>query len=1196
MGIERGKGLLGSITMQAPKENPSSGAESKVVMGAAKKAVENSKFSQLAKNFAKQMEDGIGKKIKDRFEKETNPLDQRVSLAVQKLLGVDTSALDSKFQLEQVVEDLGAILSDENPASFRARQARAVLYAITDEHKWLEPRAALALRSVSGGSTGSAFVDNINHIYTRPRDPLVGPVLNGYLKKYQNFLKFELASSGGHNPDRIREYIEEMKDVGYKRKIPSAKVAEAIKRLRALENEVQDKISQAEGIKRIKEHEGEGGLIIWKPEWAKLYGHTPDKKILRVRTGVFTQAELDEIANGGEEGILNFIYKFLEKNTTVGGKGFRPDLNISQAWDQFKDVTSWLWGEKNVSRVLDYQEFFELYEDVDGVLKAVLTRSKGDKPEESFKLLRFISGKHYEKLRGMELIEKAKPAFTESILSAISDDSAEYHETLRWLKEEIPHEGRQMTRAKVWEAIFSKQEDKDELGKAKIPVQLNDAERELLKSIEEKLDRVGMGILLRDKHMLFNLEAHDDMKNAFNEYQKNKARLAGTNGATVTPAERADIINKQADLKIKMDFNWKDRITLDKLATFNPDDPDAQQLLESVYRMSPVKIRAHTRVIQALRAEGKTDDQIRKMAPQIRMGLWAAEIMSIGKGEAMEKGARLGKAPGFDVRYTLGLRGSRYATLNKSWKYHMDRGFSEAYQRVFNDDLFADDFTMGGKAGDVMRDLYYTHAYKIFGYDKVEEQIERNDEWKKRMKKADDEQIPRWVIYAQYLQEVLGVPYTEVIRPNTLITGLHSVGTRWRDEEVVVDAIRDKFNLLRQNGKLRPDASFDYQALGIRLAIAQTDIERRQIFETIIQRKTSALFSLVTGNEVEEKILVGTGIGRGTKEWRQFEDSLAIIEMKLAQDENFCWNKFDLTNSAEFRPQMQLALKAVDPTLSDAEVGRRADAYFTIMTNMNNFMHQTTASGCQRIDDWVKHKWRNVYMVESTSFNWKDTNSAFLDLYHVDRRMNDFNGMAQAGALKRDLLTNSDFFSPHEGKEADMLVQLKKLRGAVEGYAGTNEGEMAQTPILRAIIDYNRDLASQGILGWVPGGATLFKNLNMAVSPEFRRFCTDWKLTDKPLNYWPRSLRGLVSIAGDFSGAEANRWDEFFIAKLLESAERNHQYTNIPELLEHMKHDYHTGVKRRLFVGLPRKFGYATVVATIGFAATTHVEDEKKQH
>lgn len=1052
-------------------------------------------------------------------------------------------------------------------------------------------------------------------------------------------------------------------------------VESAQTRLNKLNVEIQNtraKLAEDRGIEA-------GRAIRWSAELQDLYKHKDHKlgEVLEIGYRL-PKADIDDIVMGGVEGQRKWLARFRERWIGATGEPFKPGLEADMQFQEFMRIVTWLNGKEHTALTLQYKDLWSLYEDIDSIVKSTLYRPKGQKAEESFNILRYLTTTHHEMLRSYDLVDIAKPAVSESIEDTMRDEMFEYQTILNNLKEELrdahdnvilrkdgqpkrkvdrlielrkkysgadefdvftelqEHRGRLTGEYRNKDGNLeldahgrplSKREKLEQLERKYANIQklygeLTKPEYDEMLQLDVQLDRIGRGVLLRDYHMIAQIEPYNKLTDLYKKYTDFKYDHPDLN--TLTDAQRTE----RQEIVDGMRSRWKE-FTRNNNATFDPDT-DGELLME-LRNFSPVEIRARERVVQALRNEWlkthpslETEDRsmvrdekvpanfnnyLKQESYKIRDAIWAARTIVVGTGEAMEKGAKLGRAAMFDIQFTLGL------PKEIQTKHFMDRGFAEAYQRVLNPYIFEDDFHMGSLMGEVARELNYESAFNLVGYDYKKDKS-MPQEWKDMIRKAENGQlfadgnyeahIPVWVVYTQYAQEVMGMSFTEAIRPDLLATGLQQLSTYWRMQRVALEPIIEAYLKTRTEGE-----SAEFQAMGLQLASLKEDnlAGRRQVLERMLQRKPSIFFKLVgedLGKVLNEPDMVR--LHPGTLEWQQFQDTLALIEVELWRNTEFANKPYNLTEVGQFTSIAQRAVRATHQNINPRDIDSRVRLYFRAVNHMQEYMHADGANGKMRMDNWAAHKFTNLLLLTSSDFNWQKTNFTQLDMYGIERRVGDFQNQNNAETIRRDVLTKSEFLSPISGKEVETLTKIKEFRDAVIMYAGDDTGEIAQTSLMETVINFNRNRAIRSLAGWVPGAVSVMRRMgvvgeDMMVNVEnlpfgwdkpVKKFLEDKKLRGKPLNKWPRSVANSVSLAVGFGGPEANAWDEFKIAGFLAGAETSMMYIKKPDLLAKMRNKFKSTLLSRL-AAVPRKYWWVIPIATIAVAAMASIEEEKKK-
>src|SRR3989304_6844383 len=98
----------------------------------------------------------------------------------------------------------------------------------------------------------------------------------------------------------------------------------------------------------------------------------------------------------------------------------------------------------------------------------------------------------------------------------MSNEQAEYTEALNHLKGTEEFDGSQMSRVEIWKKLRTMARESGEAGGRG---SLAQDQYVLMLRLDEKIDRIRMGVLLRDKHMLPNVQAYNKLRRLHTEYR-----------------------------------------------------------------------------------------------------------------------------------------------------------------------------------------------------------------------------------------------------------------------------------------------------------------------------------------------------------------------------------------------------------------------------------------------------------------------------------------------------------------------------------------------------------------------------------------------------------------------------------------------------------------------------------------------------
>lgn len=954
----------------------------------------------------------------------------------------------------------------------------------------------------------------------------------------------------------------------------------------------------------------EGRIIVWTDEMSRQFGprfREGDQVTLPMGRGALEKSDVDLILQGFD-GQRQWLANFRDREITPM-KPYKPNIYAEGELHDFQKIVEYLWGE-DTSYPKWLKEMGDSFEDIDSLGKAILNRPQGSKPEEFSQLLRFLTSDKLEMLRQTEFVEIAKPLYPEAINQVLDQDAQLYHQSLNYLLEEVDTPFGRLSRndlLRKYEELYAKRAPGSPTGGLTFEQVVE------MKSLMKRIDIVGQGVILREKHMLpANVGVHAtlvDIQKRFlaDKDQYQRAQVAGASQVEL------DALRGRMD-KLAGDFNeaWT-QYTYGYAAQISPEDTHT---LRAVRNLSPVEMVVRERTIDTLRVEltrqGRDaqyiDHWIINNEWKIYESIFAARNISLGTGEAMEITAKRAQSSSLDLIYRLKRK--------PRTKDFMERSFAEPWTRVLNPHLCADDFKMGDVMGDQIRNLYYKHAFRIAGY-KLDDALKNNsvsDSWKIIRETLVKNKAPEWVIIAEYAKNVLGLSYSEVVRPDLLMTGLQRVSTTWRDERIVLNQLREDFLRRTRAADLPVNAVPDNEALGLQFHVAATEEERFLAGKKMLQRETSVFMDLI-GQDLQAEVAGKAGMTVNSEEWKLFKRTLSAAEKQLWLDEKLLYREFDLGNQTHFNELIPGVLKALvgDNGVTDV----RLKQYLNAIKSAQEYMEATGANREMRLKNWAKHSFKNTLVLSGSDFNLKKANWMELNSFSLQRRINDFVGQAGAGALLREILYEHPemYLYPRPGKEVEALVKLNEFIDKVVSYAGRPDGEVAAAPVLETMLDWNYNLAAHTWAGWVPGAVTFLRHAPfvedaqhasemmrkgylglMERLPGGKDFINTYKLKERPPSDWPVTLRQLVSPDVRWGGPEANAWDEFKTAGVLATAEtlkmfRTHEGE---KLFKHLQKKYRAGLFGR-FRAVPRKYWWAIPVATVALALTTSIEEETKK-
>ncbi|MBI5614565.1 hypothetical protein HY947_06580 [Candidatus Gottesmanbacteria bacterium] len=1031
--------------------------------------------------------------------------------------------------------------------------------------------------------------------------------------------------NGGINEAEGTKYLEKI----WQRKSEIEPVADALKAQRSAT--IDDRQRHLQAIEHIRET-GQG--IIYDQELVDRF-HNSERKLnqtLPFRETGFTKAQI-EMFRRGRDGWSEYAARFrVEKSQAE--KPFRMDLNEKREWDAAKDVMRWLGGEEQNDFIKRLDKEMEDFEQVDGIIKSVDFGTKQDIKEYT-RAHRYLSKELLDALKNKEYANLGKSHLRNAMLISMGGDFEEKRLALEKLLEERdnPFDAHhQVTNNEFIDLVYFAENDitTDEmLHKFRTPVHASpqklaeyrtkylamtpEQRTKLLterKELTLLVDRVGLGVLLRDDQMKFQNEHHRMATAAQEEVIKIDDKLSHM---TSEDPGRAILILERARHEAELQRLWKE-VTRDKNARIDSRDI---KTMSAVYGMSPIEIEARFTIIDQLRydvqkahpdfSEIQINEVLSKEGWKINEAIRSARQISIGMGEAMELGAKFGRCSSRDLRYIL------HRSANP--KHFMNRGWAEQWQRGLNPNLFEDDFGMGGPMGDDVRNLEYSNAFRKFGYDYKKDK-NLTTEYKDKIEQSKKQGIPEWVILAEYAEEILGIPYSEVVRPEALVTGLQQASTGWRQETIGYNMIRKRFFELKAEGRLPEGASLEHHGLVFQIAASSSAKESEVFLDRLIRREPLEAMSILGDNLA--KVAGASGVSIRNREWGLFQRSLSIAQTELWRDINRKYAKFDFTDRAQFDEVMPSVMKSV----FGSELPRdQVDKYFHVICNVRDFIlnkpeaYRFGSDTPTRLSLWAKNKFGSNFIFGMSQVDWKeDVDFTSLGGYSLERRINDYTSQFNAANIRRDIFFGhpEQFLFMPEGKEGDSAKKLLELWHAIIDYSGPDAADTAVALTAETIVDWNINRAAVfGPWGWIPGAVTLMRNATDifggvgtfkkgAISllknmPGGISFVEKAGIEKIDMESWPQTLKEMVSYDVKWGGRGGNRWTESRAAGYLETLEELKLFTTHDGHLDKNRlfGKYHASFPWRLASGV-RAGWPALIVATIAVAAMEETQKKTK--
>lgn len=1100
-------------------------------------------------------------------------------------------------------------------------------------------------------------------------------------------IKYDIPSQ--FNKNQVQPYLNKIVDLSSAVDEHMEAAKQAARDIHQQEQHEKQEVERSEEeVKRIKES-GMGIVYdtsdkdmkeIEKMFHSKAKGLRKEGEVLPYSRELIFSKEDWELLKKGPNGWFEWLAEF-KRTKTAKDKPFEMTLYDQSRWDTYKNIIKWLIGDEEAKHYISLLEGkLNLYQNADAYVYGVDKGAKR-KVEDFTNPNRWMNTAYQEQLRQTDYIEIATPHFRDSMGFFDGLDKSSYNIALAELESDFNHpfdasknvkhgehfkskdflqlisdaevdagnqyyglfhrdlsyeqliegynaevaKARDNGQAERFEALLNQKPlSEGEITRLRrdFPKKRLDELRIIKTRFLQKVDRVASGTMIRDEHMLAHWNDYEELV----AFQKDYINLKNSG------KRDANTVNRMSALRTQIKERWEN-------VTMNPNSTlDAADLhtVTAVKGMSPVEIETRARVLDQLRfdmsvshptwSSQRLDEELVKMEWKIYEAVWAARASSIGRGEAMEIAAKLARSSQLDLKFKVGM-GTRV-------EHFIDRGWAEAWLRGLNPSLFSDDFTMGGPVGDDIRNLKYTHAFEIVGYNwKTDKNLPEEYRQKLinlRRQPKGEFQMPEWVILMEYAMDVLGMDYSEVIRPEMLATGLQNLSSSWRMEKAALDPVRDKF--LQHIDQMKKGANPEVHALGLRLAAARNAQEKAFILKRMVRRSPLEFVNLLGANDLRNILLASkSGIKFNSAEWQVFNRALAVAQVETWRNEGLKFKEFDFTKREDFNKVMPAALKFVlHNGQSQAELDKILDKHFALIQGVQKYMESAPgaygenpgAGVLTRLDRWARHPFKQSFMIGMNQLDFKkDVDYTHIGLFSLERRINDYVGQTHARDLEYEIYYTSPhlYLYPPPGKEADAFLKMAEYREAIVTYAGLDDAERAQAVMLEVMLDWNFNQASQKVAGWIPGAVSVMKRAGviqrftqevglgdpigkallgvMKIFPGGRDFIAEHHLEGRHASDWPKSIGQLVSYDVKHGGYEGNAWDEPKMAGALATVEQLKMFKTAfgEEQFRRLSKKYKTDLVQRLFIATPRKYWWIIPIATIALASLESIEEEKKK-
>lgn len=1116
--------------------------------------------AEKIKEFTEKLSKGVPETAKKFVKEGDRPRDARVLSVVQELIDAPEEVLADPTAMRRVGEKLLRIMDESGPGTDTTKEAHKYLRRITAEH------ASLADLRLQGDvlSQWSA----VDRLYDPDGgDVLVGSALEDKVKAYQQMLRYDEGKL--HDTHKIAEQIQKLKEDSVARNLPPEQVKESVKRLTDVIRESKQGEAELEMTHRNRRGQ-EVESFRWgdiKENFSKPAEHDDGDDFGRFG---YISPEDARLLRKGDEGVDEWAHRFLNKIYGFGRERAQPDLPEMSEWNEFEKYIEWAYGADSAA-VQTYRYLWKDFGRHQAIVTGILYQP-GDARDKT-RWFRMLTGDDLEfYVRNFDYANYAMPLYEQAVMDILNDRRADYHEKLKWLKEEVsnPFKGFHIDektpnyeKNKEWQELNELFKEghvhRDELFKIyryqNNIGKLNTDQQFDMSKIGEAMDTARGGVMLWDEDVINYSQLGMELQAM--ERQKIMLDKKVASGAKLNEAEQFEFDRLTREIPLRAEKFYKN----------NGKSQGDLKDLDKNFSYSRVDREVYERLKIYLDSRGeKVPDW------KLKRAIWAARQAMIGSAHLPAISSFMGIRPAIE-----------YGPTGKDV---MRSPAFEEYQRIFNPDLFMHRFGMGYERGKVARNILQRNLLKAKNYDT--KQIES---WTK-----DDEhyfdhspgaKLSR--AYLKFAEQDVGIPFTEILSQGFFKGGGSFDGSGWRLEKGVLDEIRNRF--MRLKDTLPNDAILDNQALGIQLLVAgENKEERLRIFNRMMERTPSKFLQLLG----KDRDMVLATHHMTNEDLQVFQRALSMAEMKLWDNEKLKVVHVDLTSEKGFAEHVLPFLKQMG--VSEA----RANNYQEVLRDLKHVFESPRATdgkdGKKALlhkslrEAWVDHDFPMTLML--SDFNWKDANFFQLGLIAMDRRGRDMESMARARDAWIQLLSNPDCISPNDPMET--LKKLKEYRAAVQDYASPEVADNAAYEMFRVFIEFNRNrkLSLQAI----PGAEQFVRRFAEVEMPDlknhflFKRIIPHWKEISEHIEHLPHSIAEAYSYSVRYDGPVGNAFDDHDIEHWITTAQNDGLFK--ADIANKLRKEFRTTMDWRL-LGIVRKYWWVVLLATIALAATQAVEDKK---
>ncbi len=1119
------------------------------------------------------------------------PKDERVFSIVESLLVADEAMLSDSAYMRTIGEKLATVVNETGYFSDTGVEARKYLNRIIAENPSLEDLRLRAMPEVSGvsglqdqpeelsGVTDPEYKEVVKQLYDEPNESILKDTSIG--KELQN-LQFRLEvdpNSLFRDQHMIDGVVTRMVIAGQKDGLDAKIVREGVNRARALEAWVGERL----------EAEDTRGII----RWSEVKNDAP-KGVEHVDNQAFmfrdiTKDEIDKYFKRGAEGEADWYFNFIDQIYSLGREESRPGLTHEQRFQEFKDYLVWKYGDEYHLAVQLYQKHWDSRGQFEYAVKGLMY-NPGD-VKDRLKAMSLLTGADLDHLyKNFNNSNVAYSLYEGVMFETMAEKRRKYGEAIKYLGEEVTWDKKHIKREDLLKELKSKHREEGfdpETGK-RTQSSLSVEDQKLMFEIQHQNDLAAEGVMLWDD----DVQSYTEMHITLSKLQTEREGLMKKKNSGEPLSE------KEMDQLHEVDRKYQIYAHREHMLNEN----FTQELLQT-RGLSPVDIEVRKRLTEYYKS---THSGQEPPEYEVRMALWAARTAMIGSGRMAMIGSMM----------SIGPRESGYTS--SSGKDVMRAPAFEDLQRIFNPEVFASRFSIGGDFGKVARQVFRKNLLNTKGIDEKKQgwlkktwnglfsggeeshgKLSYTKEWGHAKEHEHDAARRAAMETAEFAEDASGISFSELLGPGFMNSGGFYDGTGWRLEKGVFDELRNKVMDMR---KLPEGATLlDNQALSIQLLTASNAEERRPILDRMLRRNPSKFLELL--QEDSEKILQKHNVTH--EEWGQFKEALSLAELKIAHEKEWQFVRIDMADKKDYDALIAPFLK----TLGLEDIGRQENLR-QVLVDMQSVLYEkrTVETGGGKVFHTKMDAVAELKLpltMSMTDFDWKESNFYQLGTVAMHRRIRDVGSQMRARDAILGIISNQEMvLSPVDYSKT--LEKFREVREAIIDYSGADAAEATVKELARVFLEMNRHKHIN--LEWIPFdlGTKAFKEMaewdlrwlkNAWILTPFKLAAGKerWnKLMDDKVMHWPHSFGEYISYAVRYTGSHANAYDEAKMEEIISGMEQMGLFINHHEYGHDLRNEFKTRLGFRLWSQV-RKYWFVLFAITVATAATQAVTEEGKK-